>query len=209
MRCRPCPTLLPAARQRASKHISSPLHTPTAPSTLNPAPPLAPLATPCPPLPPGIPEFCRLSAELAFGKDSAPLKEGRAVTVQGLSGTGSLRVGGAGPTGRGGAGGAGRGGAGQGWAAAVLLPASFLQLQFTPKMLCYRCYIQDELPMSRAGLMCHAGGMEAPPPSPLRGLQGTSLLLLRVYGLALPLPLLPCESLAPSFLPPPMLPGGI
>ncbi|GAB4816612.1 hypothetical protein N2152v2_003658 [Parachlorella kessleri] len=41
----------------------------------------------------GIAEFCRLSAELAFGKDSAALREGRSVTVQGLSGTGSLRVG--------------------------------------------------------------------------------------------------------------------
>lgn len=42
----------------------------------------------------GLPEFCRLSAQLAFGADSPPLQEGRAVTVQGLSGTGSLRVGG-------------------------------------------------------------------------------------------------------------------
>lgn len=40
----------------------------------------------------GIPQFCRLSAELAFGKDSPALAEGRLVTVQGLSGTGSLRV---------------------------------------------------------------------------------------------------------------------
>ena len=41
----------------------------------------------CPPA-----DFCRLSAELAFGKDSAALREGRLLTVQGLSGTGSLRV---------------------------------------------------------------------------------------------------------------------
>lgn len=40
----------------------------------------------------GIPEFCRLSAQLAFGEGSAALKEGRVATVQGLSGTGSLRV---------------------------------------------------------------------------------------------------------------------
>eukprot|EP00887_Chlorella_sp_A99_P004460 scaffold30.g4460.t1 len=42
----------------------------------------------------GIPEFCKLSARLAFGEGSPPLAEGRAVTVQGLSGTGSLRIGG-------------------------------------------------------------------------------------------------------------------
>lgn len=40
----------------------------------------------------GIPEFCKLSAQLAFGEDSAPLLEGRNATIQGLSGTGSLRV---------------------------------------------------------------------------------------------------------------------
>lgn len=42
----------------------------------------------------GLPDFCRLSAQLAFGEGSAVLKEGRNATVQGLSGTGSLRVGG-------------------------------------------------------------------------------------------------------------------
>lgn len=41
----------------------------------------------------GIPEFCAASAELAFGSDSAALREGRNATIQSLSGTGSLRVG--------------------------------------------------------------------------------------------------------------------
>lgn len=41
----------------------------------------------------GIPTFCQGSAALAFGADSAVLREGRNVTVQGLSGTGSLRIG--------------------------------------------------------------------------------------------------------------------
>ena len=41
----------------------------------------------------GIPTFCQASAALAFGADSAVLREGRNVTVQGLSGTGSLRIG--------------------------------------------------------------------------------------------------------------------
>ena len=40
----------------------------------------------------GIPEFCKLSAELAFGKSSSVIQERRNVTVQSLSGTGSLRV---------------------------------------------------------------------------------------------------------------------
>ncbi|KAK9788453.1 hypothetical protein WJX73_007890 [Symbiochloris irregularis] len=42
----------------------------------------------------GLPEFCRLSAILAFGEDSKVLAEKRNATVQSLSGTGSLRVGG-------------------------------------------------------------------------------------------------------------------
>ncbi|EFN51704.1 hypothetical protein CHLNCDRAFT_59799 [Chlorella variabilis] len=42
----------------------------------------------------GIPEFCRLSARMAFGEGSAALREGRNATIQGLSGTGCLRVGG-------------------------------------------------------------------------------------------------------------------
>lgn len=42
----------------------------------------------------GIPEFCKLAAALAFGKGSAALQEGRNATIQCLSGTGSLRVGG-------------------------------------------------------------------------------------------------------------------
>jgi len=41
----------------------------------------------------GNADFCRLSRELAFGKDCKAVKEGRVVTVQALSGTGSLRVG--------------------------------------------------------------------------------------------------------------------
>ncbi|DBA88905.1 hypothetical protein WJX79_000402 [Trebouxia sp. C0005] len=41
----------------------------------------------------GNPDFCKLSAKLAFGADSKALQEGRAATVQSLSGTGSLRVG--------------------------------------------------------------------------------------------------------------------
>ena len=40
----------------------------------------------------GNPEFCRLSAQLAFGSGSAVLREHRNATVQALSGTGSLRV---------------------------------------------------------------------------------------------------------------------
>lgn len=40
----------------------------------------------------GNPDFCKLSAKLAFGANSRALKEGRAATVQSLSGTGSLRV---------------------------------------------------------------------------------------------------------------------
>ncbi|KAL4434280.1 hypothetical protein ABPG75_000721 [Micractinium tetrahymenae] len=42
----------------------------------------------------GTPDFCRLSTTLAFGEGSRPLQEGRCATIQGLSGTGSLRVGG-------------------------------------------------------------------------------------------------------------------
>jgi aspartate/tyrosine/aromatic aminotransferase len=42
----------------------------------------------------GLPEFCRAAAELAYGKDSPALAEGRIAILQSLSGTGSLRVGG-------------------------------------------------------------------------------------------------------------------
>jgi len=42
----------------------------------------------------GIPEFCGAAAKLAFGSNSAAIKEGRIATIQALSGTGSLRVGG-------------------------------------------------------------------------------------------------------------------
>jgi len=42
----------------------------------------------------GIPQFCSASAQLAFGSNSAVIKEGRNSTVQCLSGTGSLRIGG-------------------------------------------------------------------------------------------------------------------
>nr|QFR39793.1 mitochondrial aspartate aminotransferase [Azumapecten farreri] len=42
----------------------------------------------------GPPEFCKEAAKLAFGDDSPVISEGRNVTVQGVSGTGSLRIGG-------------------------------------------------------------------------------------------------------------------
>jgi len=45
-----------------------------------------------PPIP-GLPEFCKESAKLAFGDESSIISEKRNMTVQGLSGTGSLRVG--------------------------------------------------------------------------------------------------------------------
>ena len=38
-------------------------------------------------------EFCQEAAKLAFGADSFVVKEGLNVTVQGISGTGSLRIG--------------------------------------------------------------------------------------------------------------------
>ena len=40
----------------------------------------------------GLPEFCKLSAQLAYGESSSALQEGRVAVVQSLSGTGSLRV---------------------------------------------------------------------------------------------------------------------
>ncbi|XP_022082242.1 aspartate aminotransferase, mitochondrial-like isoform X2 [Acanthaster planci] len=42
----------------------------------------------------GLPEFTKASARLAFGEDSEVISSGRNVTVQGVSGTGSLRIGG-------------------------------------------------------------------------------------------------------------------
>jgi aspartate aminotransferase len=42
----------------------------------------------------GLGPFQKLSAELAYGKDSVPLKAGNIVTCQSLSGTGALRIGG-------------------------------------------------------------------------------------------------------------------
>jgi len=42
----------------------------------------------------GEPEFCKEAAILAFGPDSPVIKEKLNVTVQGISGTGSLRIGG-------------------------------------------------------------------------------------------------------------------
>jgi aspartate/tyrosine/aromatic aminotransferase len=42
----------------------------------------------------GLADYNRLAAELAYGEDSAPLKEGRLVSTQSLSGTGALRIGG-------------------------------------------------------------------------------------------------------------------
>ena len=38
-------------------------------------------------------DFCTESAKLAFGSDSEVVRDGRNVTIQGISGTGSLRVG--------------------------------------------------------------------------------------------------------------------
>ena len=43
----------------------------------------------------GPADFCKLSIELALGENSEELKAGMNATVQGISGTGSLRVGGA------------------------------------------------------------------------------------------------------------------
>ncbi|KAF9428066.1 aspartate transaminase aat1 [Podila epigama] len=42
----------------------------------------------------GVPEFTKGAAILAYGADSAPLKEGRVAITQTISGTGALRVGG-------------------------------------------------------------------------------------------------------------------
>ncbi|XP_022344823.2 aspartate aminotransferase, mitochondrial-like [Crassostrea virginica] len=41
----------------------------------------------------GTPEFCLETAKLAFGDNSPVIKDGRNMTVQGISGTGSLRIG--------------------------------------------------------------------------------------------------------------------
>lgn len=41
----------------------------------------------------GLPEFCKASAELALGADSPVIKNKLNATVQGISGTGSLRIG--------------------------------------------------------------------------------------------------------------------
>ncbi|KAL1124404.1 hypothetical protein AAG570_001033 [Ranatra chinensis] len=41
----------------------------------------------------GVPEFCKLTAELAFGPNSEPLKSNCNATVQSISGTGALRLG--------------------------------------------------------------------------------------------------------------------
>lgn len=43
----------------------------------------------------GVPAFTQAAAKLAYGSDSAPLKEGRIAISQSLSGTGALRIGGA------------------------------------------------------------------------------------------------------------------
>ncbi|XP_038069403.1 aspartate aminotransferase, mitochondrial-like [Patiria miniata] len=42
----------------------------------------------------GLPDFTKASAKLAFGDDSEVISGGRNITVQGISGTGSLRIGG-------------------------------------------------------------------------------------------------------------------
>lgn len=41
----------------------------------------------------GLGEFTKLSAELAYGKDSKPIQEGRVAIAQSISGTGALRIG--------------------------------------------------------------------------------------------------------------------
>ncbi|CAL1273604.1 unnamed protein product [Larinioides sclopetarius] len=43
----------------------------------------------------GIPDFCKAAAKLAFGENSVVIKEELNATVQGISGTGSLYIGGA------------------------------------------------------------------------------------------------------------------
>ncbi|KAK5136009.1 hypothetical protein LTR08_004263 [Meristemomyces frigidus] len=43
----------------------------------------------------GVPDFTKAAALLAYGPDSAPLKEGRIAITQSISGTGALRIGGA------------------------------------------------------------------------------------------------------------------
>lgn len=43
----------------------------------------------------GVPAFTKAAALLAYGPDSAPLKEDRIVITQSISGTGALRIGGA------------------------------------------------------------------------------------------------------------------
>ena len=43
----------------------------------------------------GVPDFTKAAAQLAYGQDSAPFKEGRIAITQSISGTGALRIGGA------------------------------------------------------------------------------------------------------------------
>lgn len=43
----------------------------------------------------GVPDFTQAALQLAYGPDSAPLKEGRIAGTQSISGTGALRIGGA------------------------------------------------------------------------------------------------------------------
>ncbi|KAF2866076.1 pyridoxal phosphate-dependent transferase [Massariosphaeria phaeospora] len=43
----------------------------------------------------GVPGFTKAALQLAYGPDSTPLKEGRIVITQSISGTGALRIGGA------------------------------------------------------------------------------------------------------------------
>ncbi|PNS16937.1 hypothetical protein CAC42_4901 [Sphaceloma murrayae] len=42
----------------------------------------------------GVPDFTKAAAVLAYGPDSAPVKEGRVAITQSISGTGALRIGG-------------------------------------------------------------------------------------------------------------------
>jgi len=68
------PFVLPSVRQAEQNVIAAKLNKEYAPIT-------------------GESDFCKEAAKLAFGADSPVLKDSRNVTVQGISGTGSLRIG--------------------------------------------------------------------------------------------------------------------
>jgi len=68
------PFVLPSVRQAEQNVIAAKLNKEYAPIT-------------------GESDFCKEAAKLAFGADSPVLKDSRNITVQGISGTGSLRIG--------------------------------------------------------------------------------------------------------------------